>query len=276
MKILPVIVIYNSFISASESAAYNYLLKEYEKGAVDNIFIYDNSTEPRFLEQNRLTKFIYASCNGNKGLSYAYNRAAEYARDNGYDWLLLLDQDTIIPENLLSAYRKSVKENPDINLFMPKVVTTSGTPLSPALMRHYIPVKGFEIPDGIINPSGYSIINSGLLVNVDAFFLTGGYNEDVIVDFSDFQFIERFSSVFDKACVVDATCLQSFSNEDQSDVNKLNRFKIFCRSLRNYAPLKKSNRFWIHFVVLKRAVSLSLKTKTLYPYKILFQNYILR
>lgn len=275
MRILPVIVIYNSFVSASESATYNYLLKEYEKGEIDTIFVYDNSTERKYWDQNKLTKFVYETTHENKGLSYAYNRAARYAADNGYDWLLILDQDTILPNNLLKAYREASDSNPGIRLFMPKVMTTSGSPLSPARMNHYMPVKNFSLPEGLINPAHYCIINSGLLINVEAFSKVGGYNEAVMVDFADFQFIERFSSFFDQAYVVDAVCLQSFSNQEQSNVNKLNRFRIFCRSLRNYSPLNKKNRFWIHFVVMKRTVSLAMKTKTLYPFKILAKNYFL-
>lgn len=44
----------------------------------------------------------------NFGLSYALNRIMEYAEGQGVEWVLLLDQDSVIPENLLERYTRSL------------------------------------------------------------------------------------------------------------------------------------------------------------------------
>ncbi len=126
----------------------------------------------------------------------------------------------------------------------------------------------------MINPKKYGIINSGLLISLDAFFFVGGYNDRVSVDFADFQFIERYSNVFKEAYVVDVTCKQSFSNEGQTIEQKLTRYKMFCNSLKNYEPIKARNRLWISMVVIKRALSLCIESRKLSPLSFLIKYYL--
>ena len=58
----------------------------------------------------------------------------------------------------------------------------------------------------------YDIINSGMLIKVADFIKAGGYKEDVSLDFSDFQFIERLKRVTKNFIVLNIECIQDFSN----------------------------------------------------------------
>lgn len=266
-KVLVAIVLYN--LDLSESIAYNSLNK------CDNskFLIYDNSRYVKgHYSDDRVVAYIHDPENG--GLSKAYNYAAAFAKEHGYDWLLLADQDTFFPEQSLSVYISAIENNPRIKLFVPKVRVKDEKYMSPVRMRHYFTKTSKECFSGLIDPSKSGIINSGLLINVDAFWSVGGYNEKVWLDFADFQFIERFGSKYNEAIVIDLECVQSFSNEEQSVDQKLSRYKHFCTSVKHYEPIKKINKFWINLVVLKRAVSLCVQSKSLSPI-IMYSKYYL-
>lgn len=267
--ILVVVVCFNQSIDKSLSISFFKNQSQYF-----DLIIYDNSTIHYPCDTLDIAQINIIRDENNSGLSKAYNYAASFAKENGYDWLLIADQDTFFPENALEIYNSAIKDNPDISLFIPKVKTQGKKYMSPVKMRHYVTKLQDSCPIGIINPSDYGIINSGLLIKVDAFWAVGGYNEKVWLDFADFQFIERFGSKFDKAFVVDMECVQSFSNEEQSISQKLSRYKHFCTSVKHYEPVNKLNKFWINLIVFKRAGSLCIQSKSLSPIITYFQKYL--
>ena len=241
---------------------------------LNNTILYDNSINAEF--NNSYSSYEgYIWDSNNSGLSAAYNFAAKYAQNKGYKWLLISDQDTYFPNNAVEAYEHAIKTNPDIKLFLPKVVTANGKIMSPVKSTHYFSRLSHHSPSGIINPEKYAIINSGLCINVEAFFEVGKYNEKVWLDFADIQFIERFAKKYKDAYVIDLECTQSFSNEGQNINQKINRFKSFCDSIRHYEPNNRLNKFWIFCVTLKRALSLSKQSKSIEPLSIFVKYYLL-
>lgn len=267
-KILQVIVIYNIQFDDLKNKIPSHL----------DCIIIDNSYESLIKPKNRLkgkTNFIYVHFPNNPGLSYAYNYACEYAANKGYNWILISDQDTIFPENYYLIYEAAVKNNPQIKLFCPKVIIPNGKYLSPVPLRHFFPRFEHSVPTGIINISNFAIINTGLLINVKAYQEIGGYNNKVWLDYADFQFIERFNKYYSEGYVIDITLTQSFSNEVENIIDKINRFKKFCSSIKHYESSSYKNKIFIHLAVLKRTLSLCSQSKSLIPFRIFFKNYIL-
>lgn len=268
-KILIVIVIYNQKIT--DTNVYKTLLSE-----KTDVYIYDNS--PQAQPINHLPpNWIYVSDPSNPGLSMAYNKAARYASANGYEWILISDQDTIYPPNALELYRMYMGTHLSSRMFIPKVKVSDNCYLSPVRNRQYFARISNKLPSsGEINLNKYAIINSGILVTIDSFLSCGGYNEDVFLDFSDFQFIERFENLYKTAYVTDIICQQDFSNISDTTEKKLGRFELFCLSLKGYKCIKKDNIIFIHLAVLRRSIALSVKIKSLKPIKIFLRRYILK
>lgn len=268
-KILIVTVIYNQKIT--DTNVYKTLLSE-----KTDAYIYDNSplTQPtNYLPAN----WIYISDPSNPGLSVAYNKAAGYARANGYEWLLISDQDTIYPPNALELYRMYIGTHLSTRMFIPKVKITDNTYLSPVRSRLYFARTSHQLPPSEeINLNKYAVINSGILVTTDSFISCGGYNEKVFLDFSDFQFIERFEKLYKSAFVTDIVCQQDFSDSSDRREKKIRRFETFCQSLRGYECTDKKNIVFIHLTVLRRAIALSVKIRSLIPIKIFLRRYILK
>lgn len=267
-NILCVIVIYNKTLG--ESIAFESL-----SGQGIDILVVDNSSVIQEcdidFEENNIVGHLHFP--NNPGVSHAYNSAAEFARNHGYEWLFISDQDTRFSADIVEAYKSHLKVNPEVKLLCPIIKLTDDKILSPVKSWHYFANLADKAPTGIINPKNYAIINSGMMINVEAFFKVGGYNDNVSLDFSDFQFLERFCHYFDQAFIVNCDCRQSFSNIDDDNKQKLKRFKQFCRSLKNFEPVNAFDKIWIACVVIKRCFALCVSLRTLSPIQVVFMNY---
>ena len=268
--ILIVIVLYNENLYNTNT--YKTLIK----GTECNLYIYDNSPKAQHAATEFCDNWRYISDTSNSGLSYAYNRAAEYALENGYEWMLLTDQDTTFAPNIIDKYRKAINKYPDIKLFAPLVsVNDNNQFLSPSRANPLRASISNNIPTGKQSLFDYAPINSGMMINVNSFITIGGYNEMVKLDFADYQFISRFRQQYNTFYVINAICLQEFSNKVQEPQQKLHRFIKFCESLKYYQSITKLEALKIFLVVLRRTCSLSLETKTITPIKIFITKYIL-
>jgi len=230
-KLLVVIVIYNLDIRKCVS-----LISLNSNRIYTDVIVYDNSLNN--LNQNQFDDFTYLNIKyvhnaDNPGVSKAYNFAAEYAVKNNKALLLLLDQDTYLPVDALSKYIAAARFNKDVALFAP-LLKFNDKIYSPC---NYYMHKGFHknsFNAGINSLKNINFLNSGLLIRVNAFNLTGGYDENIRLYFSDFEFINRFKTHYKKYILLDFICLHELASTDKSDLNKaLERFKIYCSDAKN-------------------------------------------
>ncbi len=276
MKILCIIVIYNQPLF--DTVSYKTCGIDKADGKV-GLFVYDNSPVPQ--HDTRDLDIIgcgihYVSDISNPGVSAAYNRGVEYAVENGYDWVLLMDQDTDFCGDYVSRCQAEIAARPDCPLFAPVVVDNGNNILSPVKLRWRFPLRGRQMPAGENVLDDVAIINSGICVKVEAFQKVGGYNEKVFLDYSDHQFIERLSKKYEDFYLIDYVIRQDFSNFE-TDKNKLaSRFTLFCRSLSGYEKQSLSDYLSINLIVIKRSLSLCMRTRSLRFLKILFREYYLQ
>lgn len=267
-SLLIVIVIYNESIYNTKT--YKSLIKEKNI----NLFIYDNSPTPQHIESEFPTTWIYISNPTNPGLSYAYNCAAKYAKEQKIKWILLTDQDTIFDSNILNEYEISISKYPNIKLFVPIISIGNKYFISPLKMKHHTTKYSKHVPYGINKLTKYSPINSGMMILVEAFLESGGYNEKVRIDYSDYQFIEQFSKKHEYFFVLKSICYQGFSNIVHSPQQKLLRYISFCDSLKNCNKSKNIDRIEYFIIAFKRMISLIIRTRNLTPIKIFFKYYL--
>lgn len=258
MKILCVIVLYktslfdsNSFVGCARHA----IREDHFK-----LFVYDNSPEAlHSADELKRMDIEYVSDTSNPGVSKAYNTAARYASVNGYEWLLILDQDTAFQDDRYVKECKMMAENGRHALYVPLVRKTNGNPLSPMWMKHHIPKSAISEANRAYPMRNVSVINSGMLINTDAFLQAGGYNEDVPLDLADYQFIERFGKKIDDFYLTDYVLFQPFSNDTCSIDSLKTRFKSYCLSALNYDAGTVA-RYDILFTMVRRCVSLIRRT----------------
>ena len=81
---------------------------------VDKVLIVDNgSANISEIEQliHDYDNLIIINNKENKGIAFAMNIIGEYAYENGYDWFLTLDQDSVCPKNMMKEYSILVDSN---------------------------------------------------------------------------------------------------------------------------------------------------------------------
>jgi hypothetical protein len=241
--VLLIIVLYKenlfntlTFKSISEASNKSNLLLD--------LFVYDYSPNPnRFNSTDvRYNNFniLYFSDKDNKGLSVAYNRGIEYGRKKEKKFVLMLDQDTVFSENIFSDYERAVHEFPYINIFAPILLIENDKIFSPCvykLKRGWHPKK---ISTGVNYLFKFVPVNSGVMLSMNVFNRVGLYNENLRVDFIDFQFMEKVRKFYKTFCVVGTIGRQSFSANTYDLESELTRFKIFLCDIGN---IDKKNIF---------------------------------
>lgn len=263
-QLLIVIVLYNEDLF--ECAAYKSLLSFRAGFFKYNVFIYDNSVKKQFAEcQLSLNGigYIYIHDSKNSGISKAYNSAGNYATKNGFEWLLFLDQDTSLPPDILDDYFHSILSNSEINLFVPLITSDNLLIISPfkKIINIGFPIK--KVVFGIKKIKDFGIINSGMMVSVEAFINSGGYNEKVKLDFSDSQFISRYEKKYELFFVMSSKCIQNLSTYENDADKTLKRFEFFCKGAKNYHCTNFIEHFSIFVILLKRIISLTIKYRSL-------------
>lgn len=269
MDILLVVVLYKQ--SLWECNSYKTLIKN----NIDvPLFVYDNSPTPQHGQSDFSVNVKYVSDISNPGLSFANNRAADYAKSIGVNWILLLNQDTFFPSNILKEYIEAVEQNPGIKLFAPPMEIDGGVYMSPVKVRFHSARPAKTVPQGVLSLKKYAPIDSGQLINVNALHEVGGYNENVPLDFCEYQFHRRLLRKYDTFFVLSTPCKQEFSDQVQNAEQKLKRYEIFCRCLKNCEKNGFFDRLAYCYVVFKRALSLVFFSGNLKSLKIFFVTYL--
>jgi rhamnosyltransferase len=161
-------------------------------GQVDKLFIVDNSEKPvnnNFLAENgQLRKIEWVSLKENLGIGAAHNVGIRMAIEQNFDGILLLDQDSNPPENLVSSLVEGVQflKNQGI-----KVACLGPDIFNKNTNENYKPLvnKGIELNEDFIEKD--VLISSGKLIVADAVKDVGLMDESLFIDLVDFEWCWR-------------------------------------------------------------------------------------
>jgi GT2 family glycosyltransferase len=233
--ILVVIVLYKK--KPQECPSFNWLQEATRAHSSPAVFVHDNSPAACAVEYPNI---IYYHSQQNVGVSKAYNMAYSYALDAGKKWMLLLDQDTVLTESGLLAFQESVRAHEGIEIFTPLLVD-SGSIVSPFRIRWGKGKRLQKIKSGLHTFRSLRMINSGLLITVDAFRRVGGFDERFPLDLSDVVFADRLRQQHPQFVLVNASVGHSLSakSADVTPDEDLSRFKSFIASVRLYKTISE-------------------------------------
>lgn len=155
----------------------NEIIKNIETyiGELEKLYIVDNSDNDNKDMFREFSNVEYISNNENLGIAEALNIAAKKAIEDGYKWLLTMDQDSCFEKDAImkmKAYIKFAKEtNEKLGIVSPFHLTarTEGVRL-----------KGIAFP--------LLVMTSGNLLNLDAYLDVGGFPGWYFIDCVDFDF----------------------------------------------------------------------------------------
>ncbi|MBE6161602.1 MAG: glycosyltransferase family 2 protein [Firmicutes bacterium] len=175
-KICGVVVFYNPATEALNN------INSYLKN-IDKLYIVDNTPDKKLEIDNK--KIEYIPLMDNKGIAYALNVGAKRALDEGYEWILTMDQDSTFKDNaLLKMIKFLVKLKNDKSFSKQQDLSYSKIGVLSPL--HLIPqIEGQKYED-VTKP--LLVMTSGNLVNLKAYKKIGGFKDWFFIDCVDFDF----------------------------------------------------------------------------------------
>lgn len=140
---------------------------------VDKIVLIDNcSTNGIHIETRKKIDITLIRNNTNKGIAFALNQIMEYAFGHNFDWVITLDQDSVVSNNLINTYIPLA----DIN----KVGIISCKTKD----RNFKEIDQDEIkPDRVVK----YCITSAALTNVKAWKEVNGFDNQMFIDWVDWD-----------------------------------------------------------------------------------------
>lgn len=162
IKIASVVVLYNP----SQENINNISLYKKE---VDRIYIVDN-TDDNIKRINNTQKLKYIKLGENKGIAYALNIGAKKAIEDGYKWLLTMDQDSKMTEDIIVKMKDFLISTKEENVGL----------ISP---YQDIDSKEDSISEDIEDM--IEVMTSGNIINLDAYKKIGGFKDWLFIDCVD-------------------------------------------------------------------------------------------
>lgn len=272
-SILIVLVLYKSDLETSESFQSIVACFKATNASAD-IFIYDNSPQRLDFIDRCNFNIHYVWDASNPGVSKAYNEGFSFGESNGKKWLLLLDQDTKFESDFLTRYYDAHIDSPDISLLAPILKLESGEIYSPCKYKFPRTFLLEKVSQSITPLEGLSLLNSGILIDINIFREVGGYDERLKMDFTDFEFMDRYRKIRNTFSVIDTVGIHGFSGfQDEVDAS-LSRFNRYCQSFVVMCSIRPTifEKIVLVTVVLIRSIKLSFKFKSTSFINIFFKS----
>ncbi|MBT1165159.1 glycosyltransferase [Bifidobacterium felsineum] len=143
---------------------------------VEKLYIYDNSTGKNNIDIPN--NAVYYTDNHNHGIAYALNYLMRKAMNDGFTWMLTLDQDSIIEKGMLQDFESYTKDD-KIGIICPQYYDKR---------RPYLKVKDSNSIDYI-----KETITSGSCTSINAWKEIGEFDEYMFIDLVDNEFCKRLT-----------------------------------------------------------------------------------
>ena len=144
------------------------------KNVIDKIYVVDNSDDDIIRIEND-KKIEYIKLNENLGIAKALNIGAEHAIKDGYDYLLTMDQDSKITEDIIEQMLDFIKFNKNkINI---------------GLVSPYHNIRSGE--DDRINNTyeeKIEVMTSGNIIDLNAYQKIDGFKDWLFIDCVDMEY----------------------------------------------------------------------------------------
>lgn len=173
-NICVIIILYNS--TAEQIKNVEALRYDYTVVAVDNSD-----------EEIKLDNAHYISLHGNKGIAAAQNVGIKWAKEHGYRYVLLLDQDSKIDEDFVENLHKDFLRIKEIDS---KVGFVGPVFVDEVSKQEY---KNYTDKDEAFTKTS-ALIASGCLISMECLDIVGGMDESLFIDLVDFEWCWRAES----------------------------------------------------------------------------------
>ncbi|SHG03402.1 glycosyltransferase [Ornithinibacillus halophilus] len=142
-----------------------------------DVYVYDNTPETSHEEYFNTPGIHYYFNASNDGLSVALNNICKNAINHGYNFIITMDQDSIISNESLFSIQEFIKNNDmeKVGIVAPAIIYDHNRVKEQPLFE-----RGFEYIEWTIT--------SGSAVNLDVYKKTSGFDENYFIDRLDYDY----------------------------------------------------------------------------------------
>lgn len=226
------------------------------------VLVYDNSGSYYSYDQKDLEKMLNVSClvvrdGNNSGIAKAYNTALIRALERRSDWLVVLDDDTIITQDYFNIIVDYIMEGIDYDVMVPKLKSRlTGKLISPSVVFLDNFILSFDGPlSKYFNKRYFTALNSGCVFNVGIMLKSSGFNNEFPLDLLDHITFKRINLLSGNIKVLEVTLIHDLSVENKASIS-FSRFKSIIDAEKRYYCNYSTKLFKIIFKVrlFKRAI----------------------
>lgn len=258
-SILAVLVVYQKKIEATGSwAELSNLLNKRSDDLffLKHILIYDNTKEPHAASVPS-AQITYQHDPSNGGTAAAYTTAAKLASSLDIEWLLLLDQDTIIPTNFLKSASLKLKETHclDAAALVPYVRHCDSI-ISPAKITKFGSINPLKRQEKTNSAETLTAISSGTLIRSNVLLRMLPFPNELWLDYVDHWIFLQMKRGSHTVVVFDADIEHDLSIKAPSELSLfrlesiLSSEALFTKSLGRLArisfPFRLGKRFLLY------------------------------
>jgi rhamnosyltransferase len=216
------------------------------------VLIMDNTpnTNNSNLFLNKSGKVFYLANQMNYGLSKAFNEGLKYDNAKKADFILFLDQDSLLPEDLVNKlihdYNRILKREIKIGCIGPIYYEENADKLMIPKIKRRLLSSIYEVD---------SIMTSSMLTTYSALSQINFWNEKIFLDLADWDLCWRFKSIGLKCCLTQNVVLRhklgvslkrigGLSVKEGSPVREYYQTRDCLKLLlKDYTPLKYKIKF---------------------------------
>lgn len=242
MKLQAVVVLYKQRISESKTIVS--LCDQIRNSKMTiSLLIYDNSPSLQKCEHpiTNMIPVVYVHDPTNGGLVPGYNQGLQIAKDNGADWLLLLDQDTVLTARYFETLIAALREHGDdtrIAAHTPHIIVR-GKCLAPSWFSMGIHRTIKTSWHGLARKP-ITGINSATVVQVSFMDKIGGFDHNFPLDYTDYWLYREIYRHGKMVMVLDISLSHELSAANRDTFRPVSQYRdvlnyegIFYRSSRS-------------------------------------------
>ncbi len=218
---------------------------------VERVYIVDNGSDPSCFDfLNSLDRVTIIFNTKNLGLGAAQNAGVRAAIEDGYEWILFLDQDSFLTPRFIQtmiSYFQSLEDNERALVFIlgPKIYDQGGGFFYRYLQRsgkfgfRRVECDGEGIKDIIF------VISSGSLIPAGMFQKLGFFREDFFIDYIDNEFCLRgITRGFRIHIVCGAVLIHRIGDRRLKRIGMVELKPTFHSHLRRYTIYRNRVKVW--------------------------------
>lgn len=206
MTILAIVVIYR--LAPMESSSLITLMHSARQAEIPGlhlkVLVADNTPGGQTVSDLPAT-VAYRAYPENPGLAQPYNDALSTAAQEGFDWLLTLDQDTRLPPDFLAGMARVAQrygDDQEVAAVVPRIEDV-GRLISPFhFIRGFLPAVLSPSASGLA-PRYTSALNSASLLRVRSLLALGGYDPNFPLHNSDTRLYQRLDKAGKRVAIAD-------------------------------------------------------------------------